>query len=384
MRVSTPIIPSIKHSPEPRTQMHRLYHGPQASKTPQYKLVIPPSLKAYGHPTIADFSLTYPHKRYSRARRHTSQTKSSDMFPVKTSPRCTASSKPYKDKTHFPTTTHIVTTPLSNTAMEERGSSHHHTFKENNKAFTKAFLHAKFKCKPPHSAPWHPKLHECYQIYNYWRKTQQSKANNKDLNAHLSILRHQLQSSQIDPFQGNPHRTPLHQLNMARSNLQKERKGAIMKRQQHLTFRQEILVLEGKKQQSKAVATIQRAERRARCFRKFHTFTKSVRVRVRKSTLTPTPTTYQPTGPATVWHIGDEVSNNIDETIRHAAGTMDLRSYIQEKYGWTDPTTDNIDWLIHCQALQTLTLNDRKTCTQHIHEWLPTCGHPGQTNITTT
>jgi hypothetical protein len=67
------------------------------------------------------------------------------------------------------------------------------------------------------------------------------------------------------------------QLNLARSNLQRERREATIKRQQHLTFRQEILVLEGKKQQSEAVATIQRAERRARCFRKFHSFTKSAR-----------------------------------------------------------------------------------------------------------
>jgi hypothetical protein len=109
------------------------------------------------------------------------------------------------------------------------------------------------------------------------------------------------------------------------------------------------------------------------------TMTKCINLLI--STTSPAPTSYAPTGPATLWHIGDEVSDNIDETIRHAAGTMDLRSYMQDKYGWTESTIDNIDWLIHSQALQTLTPTGRKKCIQYIHEWLPTCGHPGQIHI---
>jgi hypothetical protein len=66
-----------------------------------------------------------------------------------------------------------------------------------------------------------------------------------------------------------------------------------------------------------------------------------------------TPTTYKTNGPATVWHLNCEVSNNIDETIRHAAGTMDLRVYMQDKYGWNDSTTDNIDWLIQSSPTTT-------------------------------
>jgi hypothetical protein len=101
------------------------------------------------------------------------------------------------------------------------------------------------------------------------------------------------------------------------------------------------------------------------------------------NTTTSTRTSYKPQGLATVWHVGEEVTDQIAETIRHAAGTMDLRAYMQKKYKWNDATIENIDWMIHSQALQNLQPNDRKTCTQFIHGWLPTCGHPGQLKIAT-
>jgi hypothetical protein len=55
---------------------------------------------------------------------------------------------------------------------------------------------------------------------------------------------------------------------------------------------------------------------------------------------------------------------------------------MQKKYLWNDKTIDSVDWLIHSKALQTLTANGRKTCTQFIHEWLPVNGHPGQAKPT--
>jgi hypothetical protein len=64
---------------------------------------------------------------------------------------------------------------------------------------------------------------------------------------------------------------------MAIKNLTIQRSIAVEKRQEHLTFRQEVLVLDGKKEKAKAVETIKKAEQRARCFRKFQAFTKPPR-----------------------------------------------------------------------------------------------------------
>jgi hypothetical protein len=92
----------------------------------------------------------------------------------------------------------------------------------------------------------------------------------------------------------------------------------------------------------------------------------------------PIPTTYTPIGEATLWHNGQEISTGIDETIRNAANTSELRHYMQTKYQWSEPVADTIDWMIHAAALQNFTQNRRKTLTQLIHEWLPVKGHPGR------
>jgi hypothetical protein len=97
--------------------------------------------------------------------------------------------------------------------------------------------------------------------------------NNLQMKQQLLNTQKHLQKLNIDPYQ-NPTRPYIYQLRLAKRNLQQQRREAALHRQNHLTFQQEILVLQEKKSQAAAVATIQRTERRARCFRKFHTYTK--------------------------------------------------------------------------------------------------------------
>jgi hypothetical protein len=60
---------------------------------------------------------------------------------------------------------------------------------------------------------------------------------------------------------------------------------------------------------------------------------------VKQSTQT-NPTQLPQNGKASLWHMNEEVSDQIDDTVRHAAGTAELRTYMQMKYKWTDQTVD--------------------------------------------
>jgi hypothetical protein len=92
-------------------------------------------------------------------------------------------------------------------------------------------------------------------------------------------------------------------------------------------------------------------------------------------------TTYKPTGPATVRMHNQEVSDNIENTLRQAAHLINMHTYLQTKYRWSDNTLANIDWTIHGSALQSFATRQRKTLTQLIHNWLPVNGHPGRANL---
>ncbi len=41
---------------------------------------------------------------------------------------------------------------------------------------------------------------------------------------------------------------------------------------------------------------------------------------------------YSPTGPATLWHQAEEVSHNLEITLRHASTSINMRQYMQTKY----------------------------------------------------
>jgi hypothetical protein len=73
-----------------------------------------------------------------------------------------------------------------------------------------------------------------------------------------------------------------------------------------------------------------------------------------------------------------EISENIESTIRIAVNTTALHHYMQHKYKWSDSTIDQIDWMLLGQSLRLLSTNQRKTITQFMHEWLPVRGHPGR------
>jgi hypothetical protein len=64
---------------------------------------------------------------------------------------------------------------------------------------------------------------------------------------HLSQITKKLQELNINPYQNNPNRSILSQMNLAKRQLQLQRQEATERRQHHLTFCQEILVLNGKK-----------------------------------------------------------------------------------------------------------------------------------------
>jgi hypothetical protein len=78
-------------------------------------------------------------------------------------------------------------------------------------------------------------------------------------------------------YQNNPQRPAIYQLKKSIKNLALQRREAENKRHQHLTFRQEVLVLEGKIERAKALKTIRRAEQRSRCFKKFQAITRPTR-----------------------------------------------------------------------------------------------------------
>jgi hypothetical protein len=155
--------------------------------------------------------------------------------------------------------------------------AHHDEFDTLDQKFTKSLLSAERKCAMPHHADWHPALHRSYQIYLYWKTLLAGQKTRRYVQPRLTNIQKHLDTNNDDIFQGNPQRPALYQLRKAKLNLRRQRQLATTLRQEHLTFLQEVLVLEGKKEKAAAVATIQRAERRARCYRKFQLYTRPIR-----------------------------------------------------------------------------------------------------------
>jgi hypothetical protein len=114
-------------------------------------------------------------------------------------------------------------------------------------------------------------------VYKYWRIKVSGIKNKKRVSEQLEHIKNRLGRQRDYVFHNNPHRPPLYQLKLAIKNLTLQRQQPDDKRHQHLTFRQEVLVLEGKKDKATAIATIRRAEQRSRCFKKFQSITKPPR-----------------------------------------------------------------------------------------------------------
>jgi hypothetical protein len=73
-------------------------------------------------------------------------------------------------------------------------------------------------------------------------------------------------------------------------------------------------------------------------------------------------TQYQTCGKATIMHMKEEVLDRLDETILHAAGTVDLCHYMRKKYSWSEATIETIDWYVHGQVMNSLSTRGHKTC----------------------
>jgi hypothetical protein len=141
---------------------------------------------------------------------------------------------------------------------------------------TKTLLTAERKCAMPHHADWHPALHRSYLIYLYWKTLLAGQKTRRNVQPRLTTIEKQLITNTDDIFQGNPQWPALYQLKKAKINLRGQRQLATILRQQHLTFLQEVLILEGKNEKAAAVATAQRVERRARFCRKFQLYTRPI------------------------------------------------------------------------------------------------------------
>jgi hypothetical protein len=90
------------------------------------------------------------------------------------------------------------------------------------------------------------------------------------------------------------------------------------------------------------------------------------------------PSTYVPSGPATLWLDGIEVSTAIASTLRNTSTMKTLHEYWQRKYNWNNITLRDIEWSIYSKAIHPFPLNQRKTITQFNNGWLPVNGHPGR------
>jgi hypothetical protein len=150
-------------------------------------------------------------------------------------------------------------------------------FESLDRKFTQTLLQAEEACALPNHAAWTPALHECFMIYKYWRIRKSSHSTKKKVTEQLTQIAQTVTEKGRDIHQGNTGRPIAYQLKLAIKNLRNQRADDHDNRKKHLTFRQETLVLEGKKKQAAAIATIKKAERRQNCFRKFHIFTKPPR-----------------------------------------------------------------------------------------------------------
>lgn len=54
-----------------------------------------------------------------------------------------------------------------------------------------------------------------------------------------------------------------------------------------------------------------------------------------------------------------------------------MRKYLADKYAWSNPTIDTIDWQVHGNALKRMQGRSQTTILKFIHGWLPVNGHQG-------
>jgi hypothetical protein len=71
---------------------------------------------------------------------------------------------------------------------------HHTQFESLDQQFTNALLQAEKTCSKPSTADWHPDLHNCYLVFQYWKTTISSQTTRKSAHHKLDTIRAKLQS----------------------------------------------------------------------------------------------------------------------------------------------------------------------------------------------
>jgi hypothetical protein len=68
------------------------------------------------------------------------------------------------------------------------------------------------------------------------------------------------------------------------------------------------------------------------------------------------------------------ICKNHKQTLRDAYQSIDMHSYYQEKYGWSNHITENMWWMIHGKAFPNFNASVQSTIIKYIHGRLP-CNH---------
>jgi hypothetical protein len=80
----------------------------------------------------------------------------------------------------------------------------------------------------------------------------------------------------------------------------------------------------------------------------------------------------------------EQVTTDIQTTLRTESTKIQYHKYLRTKYSWNRETIHKIDWEALAQAMAALPSRLHKTTKQFTHGWLPTNGHPGANEPKTT
>jgi hypothetical protein len=66
------------------------------------------------------------------------------------------------------------------------------------------------------------------------------------------------------------------------------------------------------------------------------------------------------------------ITRDSQKWLLHSAGKILIKSYCQEKFGWTETVFDNIAWDVQQAALKSFPVADQTRLLKFVHGWLPT------------
>lgn len=148
--------------------------------------------------------------------------------------------------------------------MEEWSKESATKFETIDTQYTTLLINAEAALETHQDHPWSPILHRAYLLYSFWRKYNSARATNIKIQQHLHDIHLQLQD---DIYMGNKYRHPRRQLNLALKQWRQCKLDSQALRDDHLTTRQELSVLAGNTEKTKAIKTLKRNERKNRMYR---------------------------------------------------------------------------------------------------------------------